>query len=601
LFPAERVACERILKQSPVTREVCIEYIYDVLQKRWDLADKEKHMIMECEVAEHTALCRGNPEILHAVDVARHNGCEIIFVSDMFLPRSVIAEILRSAGYEVRDNDVYVSCSVGANKVSGSIFKYVCRQRNVAPASILHVGDDPHADCDGASMAGVACRCYRGGALNRYEEVLLAANCGKKADLSLSLLAGACRYARLKQKQRGGNEWRVPVDVAASVSAPVAIFFGMWVLDNARHRDIRRVYFVSRDTQPVFRVCQELNRHFRYGLDLRYLYGSRLAWYPASICRAGDIDMDWLVPDIPGITLRMVQSRSGLDLSDFGELDRPLQATERQELRRKLYETKFLNRIVEVAHGKRSLVLKYLRQEGLAGNEETVGFVDVSGSGKTQAAVERILAGEKRSARLAGMYFTLLDSFVPTRGTVETFFADARLPTLRLDIARRANTLLEILFTADHNSVSGYAARNDPAGVVPTFVRARRTAEWVRLGRMQQEVILAVVRSWLSQSPSPIPHEVTPLLVYELVRTLVLDPLPEEARFFGRLFVPVDHEVECGFTLAPPLKWRDMWEMAVHGGVKSRPRFADWPEARYRASSLPARLAYRLLSRLKGI
>ena len=47
------------------------------------------------------------------------------------------------------------ACDIGVAKPAPAIFLHACDRLGLAPAQVLHVGDDPHADIEGARAAGM--------------------------------------------------------------------------------------------------------------------------------------------------------------------------------------------------------------------------------------------------------------------------------------------------------------------------------------------------------------------------------------------------------------------------------------------------------------
>src|SRR5262249_2632185 len=80
-------------------------------------------------------------------------GLKIVFVSDMYLPTSAVASMLRATGYGIHDG-VYVSGDIGATKASGRLFEHVRDDLDVPGSEILHIGDDYRSDVRLAGRAG---------------------------------------------------------------------------------------------------------------------------------------------------------------------------------------------------------------------------------------------------------------------------------------------------------------------------------------------------------------------------------------------------------------------------------------------------------------
>lgn len=92
--------------------------------------------------------CVVNPYVL---DMYNKGEADYIFISDMYLPATVIKSMLEKCGY--KDPKVYVSCELKAMKADGRLFKKVedTLQREI----IKHIGDNYNADILGAKRAGI--------------------------------------------------------------------------------------------------------------------------------------------------------------------------------------------------------------------------------------------------------------------------------------------------------------------------------------------------------------------------------------------------------------------------------------------------------------
>jgi putative hydrolase of the HAD superfamily len=77
--------------------------------------------------------------------------------------------ILRQLDVAERFEHLVISSEVGAEKPSARIFNEAARRFAVEPNEILHVGDDPEVDVDGARMAGLQAL------LVDHEKVMLSA------------------------------------------------------------------------------------------------------------------------------------------------------------------------------------------------------------------------------------------------------------------------------------------------------------------------------------------------------------------------------------------------------------------------------------------
>lgn len=92
--------------------------------------------------------CEANPYILNLYNKQE---ADFVFISDMYLPSSVIKSMLEKCGY--KNPQVFVSCELGALKGDGKLFKKV---EEILGRSIdKHIGDNYGCDIKGAQKAGI--------------------------------------------------------------------------------------------------------------------------------------------------------------------------------------------------------------------------------------------------------------------------------------------------------------------------------------------------------------------------------------------------------------------------------------------------------------
>jgi predicted HAD superfamily hydrolase len=76
----------------------------------------------------------------------RSRGKRIIAISDMYLDRDILWEIMRLKSLTGVFNALYVSSERALNKISGNLFKHVMFSEKMLPEKILHIGDHKEAD-----------------------------------------------------------------------------------------------------------------------------------------------------------------------------------------------------------------------------------------------------------------------------------------------------------------------------------------------------------------------------------------------------------------------------------------------------------------------
>lgn len=145
------------------------------------------------EIDTELLLCYANPFMLQVWNELKKRDIPIIVVSDMYLPKSVIEEMLYKNGYTGYDK-LYVSCEYGKNKASGTLFEVV--KKDYPNKKIIHVGDNPHSDKVMAQKNGFATCQYP----NVNKNMLLY------RPFDMSYLVGSAYRALISNKMYNGTE-----------------------------------------------------------------------------------------------------------------------------------------------------------------------------------------------------------------------------------------------------------------------------------------------------------------------------------------------------------------------------------------------------------
>ncbi|HEV2473628.1 MAG TPA: HAD family hydrolase, partial [Chthonomonadales bacterium] len=223
------------------------------------------------------------PEILAELQRLRSEGKRLIFVSDMYLPASILSPLLVDLGVKRDGENLYVSCDAGLSKHSGRLYAHVLKQENLEPVDVLHVGDNAWADVRMPETLGITARRFQAATLTPHERSIA----GGKVSTSIqsSTLAAFSRQSRLAAWEQDGGAAMPLDDAIHTYITPLLISYVAWVLEQARGSGIKRLYFVARDGEVMHKIASRLQGSDP-GIELRYLYGSRRAWLTPSIIRS---------------------------------------------------------------------------------------------------------------------------------------------------------------------------------------------------------------------------------------------------------------------------------------------------------------------------
>ena len=207
---------------------------------------------MNVEIEIEMDNCYANPELY-----AAYNEKDFIFISDMYLPSSVIKAMLEKAGY--KNPQVFVSCEEKAWKADGTLFEKV---QETGYEITKHMGDNYVADILGAKKAGIE---------NVY---FVPALHNKKLNLPALRNPVLKKFIALTE-----DSFMTPVEKLAFFVAPIMVGFTKWVL--SKRKPGQKIFFLARDMYIPYLIAQ------RWGAsDIYYLHASRRSM--AGVCLRSD-------------------------------------------------------------------------------------------------------------------------------------------------------------------------------------------------------------------------------------------------------------------------------------------------------------------------
>ena len=475
-FQAIRIEAERQAKRENIF--FSLADIYSHFDCLYPSAKNTLDSILEQELLLEKKICTFNPDILDKINIERNRGNQIAHVSDMYLPKSFIEELLIDNGIMGEGDFLYVSNHDKAAKGDGTMFRKICKEHNIPFNRISHIGNCYHADYLGAKSVGIDAVHYKSGNLsNREIDLEKLKNCTNGRS---SYWAGVSRIGRLSQisEKTLSKEYLTLEQIACSVAAPILCSYVKWVLDQALKDKVKNLFFVARDGQllwEISKILKENNSNYKH-LNLKYLHGSREAWRPSTIIEIDDFALNWLMDDHPTLTPQKISQRLKIEInklrkapkcpSKFYQENEVIPLEHHNEIKKWLTTPAVSKLIENSVIGQRELLLKYFEQEGVF--EEFSAFVEIGCSGKTQHAIYRMLRSCGKASP-SNYFFGLADKNLHSDGfQAKAYFYNQVLnqgfpasPDLNYFV------LLESFCMADHGRTLAYEIKNEK--VAPTL------------------------------------------------------------------------------------------------------------------------------------
>lgn len=119
--------------------------IWDEICDRNNICEEKKKQLIDTEIQLEKQMLYSRKVIYDLYKFAVSNQKRIIAISDMYLPESILNEILSCHGYKSIDK-VYVSCDCKCSKSDGSIFEEVLKREGIEKQQVIHIGGNYYSD-----------------------------------------------------------------------------------------------------------------------------------------------------------------------------------------------------------------------------------------------------------------------------------------------------------------------------------------------------------------------------------------------------------------------------------------------------------------------
>jgi HAD superfamily hydrolase (TIGR01549 family) len=577
-FVAARVNAEQTTRQKSVREDVTLDEIWRVLipSMGWQADDS----LAQCELEAEEEVLVPIFSILQQVQAARQQECRIIFISDMYLPKEFIERQLVKHGYFESGDGLYVSGDVGKTKSSGNLFRHILAEEKVSPAEVLHIGDHRYSDYAVPRKLGIRAKLFGDAKLTRAETSLLQTN---HDACTASRIAGSMRAFRLgcnSEEKKGINE------LASQFIAPFVMGFATWILQQAQKDGIRRLYFMSRDCQLLWKVAQKLS--FQFGdIDCRYLYVSRQALFLPSADTISPEGMSWMRRSFEEPALKNLLAKIELKFSDVESVLGKLAGEKRESFCLKSEEdwTMFWNalnqepiktKIIELITARKETARQYFKLAGLF-DEAPWAIVDLGWYLTCQQSLWKLLKSSGWQKQIKGYYLALknqrVDYIKAGHSEALVYEHTSDYPTkLESPAVFSHQTLLEhIIGCADHPTVHHYE-ENEAGKIEAAFASSVSDATLKFCRELHYEVLSFVSQNQIlveSFKDTATCRESLALLTTSFFK----NPSRQSAAAIGELSAAVDQN---GLGAAPIVRPLSLGKALLPLLPRRRPFLALW-------------------------
>ncbi|WP_020396502.1 HAD family hydrolase [Thiolinea disciformis] len=510
------------------------------------------------------------PDVLAFLHWLAQQGLRVLAISDMYLERAHLLEILRRKGLLSYFEQVHVSSEQCLGKYSGRLFASIRDELNISPSTWVHIGDNPISDRRAACEQGIqGIWLLEKAALRQRETQVLMANMAKRG----STWKGQHFFSVLEQRLRALEPasddfyYRYGRDVLGAAFST----FMLGLQERLTRKPVDKIFFVARDGYLFQQMYQALPQK----LPESYLYLSRkvitaastadgltheqakVAFYNPkqqglrSICK---------IYGVPEDSLRYLAACHG-----FREMAQPIHDWNDKRLLDFLADANVQALIRPLGIEHRRLLEAYLEQSGFFEHKH-IALVDIGWNGTVQKFLKQAFGHRADFPIINAYYFAFVPKLYHDFGAqnyCEGIIHDSR----RDNACERIPSEFEEIFEQGARALEATTiAYREQAGVVEPVLKSPtapdRMAEIAcnhMVSSLQQGILAhwrhfqAVQRLTGYQSVEILPY------VYGLLERAVVYPTREESRLLSQLVHTEDFGHDHILSIGrDKLSWQDL-------------------------------------------
>jgi predicted HAD superfamily hydrolase len=462
-FANIRINGEKKARNESKSEEVTLSDIYSYCDFT-GITQKSKDEILHCEIELEKRLIVPVRSMIEQINHLRSKGCQVLFITDIYLPESVILDCLTINGFYQPGDKLYVSCEFGFTKRTGNLFKYIQSENHYAFNNWMHTGDNLHSDIQIPQNLGIKHNFIKHN-YSYYEQEWINKSYSSSFPYA-HILAGISKSIRLERKQD------IQIDFTVNLIAPLYTCHVYRILESAQKQGINCLFFLARDGFVLYLIAKKLV-HLFPSIRLEYIYASRKSLYLSGIYNLNDCDLFTLLDPVVGHNLYEILDRLNIDfdlLASKEKLSTYIDTHNIQEFNDFFNDKKITDYIEQEAEKRREILFTYFCQIGLASHESNNAIVDLRGTRMSHEIINKLLTN-RGCKPVKAFYFEVVEDRI-TSNSYGSYFSDFYSEKMtnnpHLEGIRIHYNLFEQFFSlTDQNRTIGYESKDGKVG--PTF------------------------------------------------------------------------------------------------------------------------------------
>lgn len=271
-FASLRVEAEKKAREFATYRgleEITLIDIYESLKELCDISETVIKCLMELEISVEMNSLYPIKEEIDIVKKLIENKEQVILISDMYLHRDIIRQMLVAQNDIFYNIPLYVSCDCGYTKASGELYAFIHDKLKIDYGQWYHVGDNYYSDYQVPQVLGINCTLLE--KKTEYPWIAKLKNNNIINMVNYEIVSGMVGILEYDDEP-------ALVQLGFSFGGIIIEAYAEWIVDLAKNTNVEELYFIARDGYVIKKVVDRIIAYYKYDITTYYIYGSRRAW-----------------------------------------------------------------------------------------------------------------------------------------------------------------------------------------------------------------------------------------------------------------------------------------------------------------------------------
>lgn len=379
----------RTIRKSSVI-EITFDEIFERMKSVYSLNENQITFLKAKEIEAEFKNCEKKNDIANYAEELVEQGNDVILISDMYLPKEVIKEMLKKVSPLLSKLPLYVSSEYRNRKINRTLFLDVYDDLNYTKyESWNHFGDNRIGDGKAPEALGINATVHKISKFNKYEKHII--NRLRSYD-SYQIATLLSRYRE--------DPFTTKSYFSYAMASLYFIPYIHWTLKDAINKNIDTLYFLSRDGHHLKNIAEVIIKEKKLNIKVQYIYGSRKAWRIPSFIDNIDEEFFGEFGNFTGVNNYLdLKKALWLDEEEFDKYFfdykyikniKSFSQSDREQIITAVKNShNYKSYLLEKAKKSRREIQLYLQQE--IDFNEKFAFVEYWGRGYTQSCLNRII------------------------------------------------------------------------------------------------------------------------------------------------------------------------------------------------------------------